>query len=86
VVATEGGDKVACRQLVESFLPAIGGIARRFDTAGVERGVITLKLAKRELGDAGGPATELVDEALVNAMRATAGRAPDRGRPARRSG
>jgi RNA polymerase primary sigma factor len=30
VVATEGGDEAACRELVESFLPAISGIARRF--------------------------------------------------------
>jgi RNA polymerase primary sigma factor len=37
VVATERGDKAAGRQLVDSFLPAIGGIARRFDTGGVER-------------------------------------------------
>jgi RNA polymerase sigma factor (sigma-70 family) len=37
VVATEGGDEAACRQLVDSFLPAIGGIARRFDVGGVER-------------------------------------------------
>jgi RNA polymerase primary sigma factor len=33
-VATEGGDEAACRELVDSFLPAIGGIARRFDTGG----------------------------------------------------
>jgi RNA polymerase sigma factor (sigma-70 family) len=31
VVATEGGDAAACRELVEWFLPAIGGVARRFD-------------------------------------------------------
>jgi len=37
-VAVEGGDEVACRELVDAFLPAIGGIARRFDTGGVERG------------------------------------------------
>jgi RNA polymerase primary sigma factor len=30
VVATEGGDRVAGRQLVESFLPAIAGVARRY--------------------------------------------------------
>ena len=30
VVATEGGDRLAGRQLVESFLPAIAGVARRF--------------------------------------------------------
>jgi RNA polymerase primary sigma factor len=34
VVATEGGDKAACRQLVDAFLPAIGGVARRFDAGG----------------------------------------------------
>jgi RNA polymerase primary sigma factor len=34
VVATEGGDDAACRELVESFLPAIGGLARRFDAGG----------------------------------------------------
>jgi RNA polymerase primary sigma factor len=31
VVATERGDRVACRQLVEAFLPLIAGVARRFD-------------------------------------------------------
>jgi RNA polymerase primary sigma factor len=31
VVATERGDPIACRRLVESFLPLIGGVARRFD-------------------------------------------------------
>jgi RNA polymerase primary sigma factor len=34
VVATDGGDKGACRQLVETFLPAIKGLARRFDAGG----------------------------------------------------
>jgi signal transduction histidine kinase len=34
--------------------------------------VITLKLARQALGDAGGPAVELVDEALEHAERATA--------------
>jgi RNA polymerase sigma factor (sigma-70 family) len=34
VVATERGDKAACEQLVNSFLPAIGSIARRFDAGG----------------------------------------------------
>jgi RNA polymerase primary sigma factor len=34
VVAAEGGDEAARRQLVDSFLPAIGRIARRFDTGG----------------------------------------------------
>jgi RNA polymerase primary sigma factor len=31
VVATERGDMAACRRLVDSFLPAIGAVARRFD-------------------------------------------------------
>jgi len=34
VVATEGGDEGACRQLVDSFLPAIGSVARRFGAGG----------------------------------------------------
>jgi RNA polymerase primary sigma factor len=34
VVATEGGDEGACRQLVDSFLPAIGAVARRFGAGG----------------------------------------------------
>jgi signal transduction histidine kinase len=34
--------------------------------------IITLKLVKAELGDSGGAAIELVDEALLNAERATA--------------
>jgi RNA polymerase primary sigma factor len=39
VVATEAGDAVACRELVESFLPAIGAVARRFGSrGGVGRG------------------------------------------------
>jgi RNA polymerase primary sigma factor len=38
VIATEAGDQDACRQLVDAFLPAIGAIARRYDTGGgVER-------------------------------------------------
>ena len=38
VVAAERGDEEASRQLVELFLPAIGGIARRFGAGGqVER-------------------------------------------------
>jgi RNA polymerase primary sigma factor len=37
VLATEGGDRAACRELVDAFLPAIGGIARHFDTGRVER-------------------------------------------------
>jgi RNA polymerase primary sigma factor len=39
VVAAEGGDEESRRQLVESFLPAIGGLARRFAAGGrVRRG------------------------------------------------
>jgi RNA polymerase primary sigma factor len=39
VVATQGGDQAACRELVESFLPAIGAVARRFGAGGrVQRG------------------------------------------------
>ncbi|MDX6607656.1 MAG: polymerase primary sigma factor [Solirubrobacterales bacterium] len=34
VVATDGGDQAACRELVELFLPAIGSVARRFDVGG----------------------------------------------------
>jgi RNA polymerase primary sigma factor len=38
VVATEAGDPDACHRLVEAFLPAIAGVARRFpDGLGVER-------------------------------------------------
>jgi RNA polymerase sigma factor (sigma-70 family) len=38
VIATEAGDAMACRQLVDAFLPAIGAIAHRYaTTAGVER-------------------------------------------------
>jgi RNA polymerase sigma factor (sigma-70 family) len=37
VVAAEGGDRAACRQLVDHYLPAIAGIARHFGTAAVER-------------------------------------------------
>jgi RNA polymerase sigma factor (sigma-70 family) len=39
VVATEGGDRTACRELVEAFLPAIAAVARRFPPDGrVQRG------------------------------------------------
>jgi RNA polymerase primary sigma factor len=39
VVATERGDKAACRELVEAFLPAIAAVARRFPADGrVQRG------------------------------------------------
>jgi RNA polymerase sigma factor (sigma-70 family) len=34
VVAAERGDRGATRRLVDSFLPAIGGVARRFDVGG----------------------------------------------------
>jgi RNA polymerase primary sigma factor len=34
VVATEGGDKTAARELVEAFLPEIASIVRRFDVGG----------------------------------------------------
>lgn len=38
VVATEAGDLDACRRLVQAFLPAIAGLARRFpDGLGVQR-------------------------------------------------
>jgi RNA polymerase primary sigma factor len=54
VVATERGDEAACRQLVESFLPAIGGVARRFDAGGqvqrtelMQEGVAALLFAAR---------------------------------------
>jgi RNA polymerase primary sigma factor len=54
IVATERGDEAACRQLVDSFLPAIGGVARRFDTGGrvqrtelMQEGVAGLLFAAR---------------------------------------
>jgi RNA polymerase primary sigma factor len=54
VMATEGGDAVACRQLVEAFLPAIAGVARRFDRGGqvqrtelLQEGVAALLFATR---------------------------------------
>jgi RNA polymerase primary sigma factor len=54
VVAAEAGDEAACRQLVEVFLPAIGGIARRFNTGGqvhrselMQEGVAGLLFAAR---------------------------------------
>jgi DNA-directed RNA polymerase specialized sigma subunit len=38
VVASEAGDAYACRRLVEAFLPAIAGLARRFPSGiGVDR-------------------------------------------------
>jgi RNA polymerase primary sigma factor len=38
VVAAEAGDPLACRELVEAFLPAIAGVARGYAGSGVERG------------------------------------------------
>jgi RNA polymerase primary sigma factor len=53
-VATEAGDKAACRELVEAFLPAIGSVARRFKTGGrvqrselMQEGVAGLLFAAR---------------------------------------
>jgi DNA-directed RNA polymerase specialized sigma subunit len=34
VVAAERGDKAACRELVDTFLPAIAHVARRFESGG----------------------------------------------------
>jgi RNA polymerase primary sigma factor len=54
VVATERGDKAATRQLVDSFLPAIRSIARRFETGGgvrrnelMQEGIAGLLLAAK---------------------------------------
>jgi len=54
VVATEAGDQAACRELVDSFLPAISAIARRYDTGGgvvrdelIQDGVVGLLRAAR---------------------------------------
>jgi RNA polymerase primary sigma factor len=53
VIAAEGGDAVACRQLVEAFLPAIAGLARGFQGSRIEQrellqeGVAGLLLAAR---------------------------------------
>jgi RNA polymerase primary sigma factor len=53
VIAAEGGDAVACRQLVEAFLPAIAGLARGFQGSRIEHrellqeGVAGLLLAAR---------------------------------------
>jgi RNA polymerase sigma factor (sigma-70 family) len=39
IAATEAGDRTACLQLVDAFLPAIASVARRFDVGGrVQRG------------------------------------------------
>jgi RNA polymerase sigma factor (sigma-70 family) len=53
-VATERGDRAACRKLVDAFLPAIGGVARRFDRGGgithaelMQEGVAGLLFAAR---------------------------------------
>jgi len=53
-VATERGDKAACRALVDAFLPSIAGIARRFPTGGavqrtelLQEGVAGLLFATR---------------------------------------
>jgi RNA polymerase sigma factor (sigma-70 family) len=54
VVGTGRGEEAACRRLVESFLPAIGGVARRFDAGGgvqrielMQEGVAALLFAAR---------------------------------------
>ena len=54
VVAAEGGDRAATRQLVESFLPSIRGVARRFEAGGqvqraelMQEGVAGLLLAAK---------------------------------------
>jgi RNA polymerase sigma factor (sigma-70 family) len=54
VVGTWRGDAAACRQLVESFLPSIGGVARRVGAGGgvqradlVQEGVAALLFAAR---------------------------------------
>jgi RNA polymerase sigma factor (sigma-70 family) len=54
IVATERGDSRASRRLVECFLPAIGGVARRFDGGGqvqrsdlMQEGVAALLFAAR---------------------------------------
>jgi RNA polymerase primary sigma factor len=54
IAATEAGDKAACRRLVDSFLPAIGSIARRYAVGGrvqrselMQEGVAGLLFAAR---------------------------------------
>jgi RNA polymerase primary sigma factor len=54
VVATEGGDRAACRRLVEAFLPSIAAVARGFGSGGgvqrtelVQEGVAGLLFAVR---------------------------------------
>ena len=53
-MATERGDRAACRELVDAFLPAIGAVARRFDRGGgvtraelMQEGVAGLLFAAR---------------------------------------
>ncbi len=53
-MAAAGGDEAACRELVEAFLPAIGGVARRFGAGGqvqrtelMQEGVAGLLFAAR---------------------------------------
>jgi RNA polymerase primary sigma factor len=42
VAAAEGGDEAACRELIDSFLPAIRGLARRFAAnGGVQQNELT---------------------------------------------
>ncbi len=54
IATAEGGDEAACRELVELFLPAIRGVARRFGSDGhvqridlVQEGVAGLLFAAR---------------------------------------
>ena len=54
VVAAEGGDEAACRELIQAFLPAIGGLARRFGAGGrvqqselIQEGITGLLFATR---------------------------------------
>ena len=53
-MAAEGGDKEACRQLIDSFLPAIRRLARRFAASGgvqqnelTQEGIVGLLFAAR---------------------------------------
>lgn len=61
VVATDRGDKAACRELVDLFLPAIAGSARSFDFGGpvgrgelVQEGVAGLLFAAKRYDPATG--------------------------------
>jgi hypothetical protein len=54
VVAAEGGDEEACRQLIQAFLPAIRGLAHRFAASGrvqwselIQEGIAGLLFATR---------------------------------------